>query len=64
MDENLKKLVEAYEAQYPKDESPLNYTFVFSLEQITEKLEKREGRRIYYKFDENGDDSGTLEYRK
>jgi hypothetical protein len=58
----MKELIEDYLKQYPKDESPLNYSFAFGFEEIEKMLREREGRRIVCISDMDTDDGGTLGY--
>tara|TARA_R110001632_G_scaffold229575_1_gene365849 strand:- start:367 stop:552 length:186 start_codon:yes stop_codon:yes gene_type:complete len=56
------KLLIDYSDQYPEDENPMAYNFIFGEDEIKEFLEKRNGRRIGIVFKNKSDDDGELVY--
>ena len=59
----LRTLLKDYEKDYPREESPLNYTHDLGLTFVVDMLKNRKGRKlVFIKPDEDSDDGGELIY--
>lgn len=56
------ELLLEYTKQYPEDESPMAYNFIFGEDVIMDFLKNREGRRIGIFFKDSSDDRAELIY--
>ena len=57
------KLIEKYQKEYPKDESPMIYAAQFGHDRIKKMLKERKGRRIVFNdIDPKIDNGGDLVY--
>jgi len=53
-----------YSEQYPQEENPFSWGFLFDIDVILDFVEARQGRKVLLRTDSRQDDGGVLYYGK